>query len=125
MNRPRVRTSHIKKLKGLPAACKYCQASSPPINPEYNVIVPTTERVAMNHFESTSSASHSCLSFIMMSCDKDLRHMAKVLFILAPSILIIFIIHFNSYKFDKFCLIWFQSNFGDEKAKPLVFSVTV
>src|SRR6266498_4337453 len=47
-------------------------------------MVPTAERVAINHFERISSASHSLLSSILISCESDLRHIAIVVFIGAP-----------------------------------------
>ena len=46
------------------------------------VTVVTAERVAINHLEMMSSASHSCLSSILMSSHAALRHMAKLIFIL-------------------------------------------
>src|SRR3990170_2908769 len=54
-------------------------ASMPEITQEYTVTRVTAERVAINHLETTSSASHSFLSFILMSCHDALRHMAKLM----------------------------------------------
>ena len=45
----------------------------------------TPERVAINHLETTSRASHSFLSSILMSCHEALRHIAKLMcIVLSP-----------------------------------------
>jgi L-aspartate oxidase len=43
------------------------------------VHVKGAERVAINHFETTSSDSHSFLSSILISCHEALRHIAKLM----------------------------------------------
>src|SRR5512138_3166060 len=84
MNSPSVRISQVSTSNGLSCACRYCHASNPPMSPEYSVIVPTAERVAMNHFDRTSRASHSRLSSMRMSWERDFRHIANVLAMMIP-----------------------------------------
>src|SRR4030095_11144512 len=77
MNKPRVKTR-----KGIHEKNPSRQASSPAITQEYTVTSVTAERVAINHLETTSRASHSFLSSILMSCHEALRHIAKLMCIL-------------------------------------------
>src|SRR4030095_10968274 len=77
MNKPMVRIR-----KGSQEKFPSRQASNPEMTQEYTVTSVTAERVAINHLETTSRASHSFLSSILISCHEALRHIPKLMFII-------------------------------------------
>src|SRR5688572_17790201 len=79
MNKPKVTIRNGNQLK-----CPSRAARMPAITQEYTVTNVTAERVAISHLETTSRASHSFLSSILISCHEALRHILKLIFIISP-----------------------------------------
>ena len=67
-------TSHGRKANA-PA----CAAKKPAITQEYSVTVVTPDRVAMNHFDTTSSESHSALLSMRTSVVVAFFHIARLI----------------------------------------------